>query len=139
MSKSTANTDAQVWFKTHSLPWSCPISTKLSNFGVECIEDHKILLRQEFMDHFYLEKFIVKEKAKLARCELIKEDLSFKNCTTAGVSFEKPPEQRSSTQKMSNYAVCTNNISPVLQNKFIKVTVVKTKEQKKEERKERQR
>jgi hypothetical protein len=92
MSKSTADTDVQVWFKTHGLLWSFPISMKLSNFGVECVEDLKILPRQEFMDLFYLEKFIVKEKAKLARRELIKEDFSFKNCTTAGVSFEKPPE-----------------------------------------------
>ena len=137
MSKSTADTDVQVWFNIHSLPWSCPISTKLSNFGVECVEDLKILPRQEFMGLFYLEKFIVKEKAKLARCELIKEDFSLKNCTTVGVSFEKPPEQRNLTQKMSNHAVCTKNISPLLQNKFIKVTVIKTKEQKREEGKER--
>ena len=51
---------------------------------------------QEFMDLFYLEKLIVKEKAKRAICELAMEDFSFKKCVTAGVLFEKPPVHKTS-------------------------------------------
>ena len=67
MSDATETEFLQDWFAKYGLPWSDNISQKLFDLGVECVEGLNFFPAEVFMDLFCCEKFIVKEKAKLAR------------------------------------------------------------------------
>ena len=73
MSEAKETEFLQDWFAKHGLPCSDEISKKLFDLGVECVEELKFLPAEVFMDLFCCEKFIVKEKAKLARRQLSQE------------------------------------------------------------------
>ena len=70
MSEATETEFLQDWFAKHGLPCSDKISKKLFDLGVECVEELKFVPAEVFMDLFCCKKFIVKEKAKLARQRL---------------------------------------------------------------------
>ena len=81
MSEAIETEFLQDWFANHGLPCSDKISKKLFDLGVEWVEELKFLPAEVFMDLFCCEKFIVKEKAKLACRRLSQEGFNFKKCT----------------------------------------------------------
>ena len=140
MSEATETEFLQDWFAKHGLPCSDKISKKLFDLGVECVEELKFLPAEVFMDLFCCEKFIVKEKAKLARQRLSQEGFNFKKCTMNPPlkneeCYVTPQKKKKS---YSSHAIRQHN-NPRNLEKFIKITVIKTKEQKQEEREERKR
>jgi len=70
------------WFIDHGLPWSQATATNLYDAGIECIEDLKLYPADVFYALFQSEKFIGKQKAKIAYQELANEEFDFKRATT---------------------------------------------------------
>ena len=140
MSEAKETEFLQDWFAKHGLPWSDNVLKKLFDLGMECVEELKFVPAEVFMDLFCCEKFIVKEKAKLARRQLSQEDFNFKKCTmnhplkNEECYVTPPPKKRS----FNSHAIQQHN-DPRNLEKFIKITVIKTKEQKQEEQEERKR
>ena len=86
------------------------------------------------MDLFCCEEFIVKEKAKLARRRLSHESFNFKKCTMNHPlkneeMYSTPPPKKKAFSPHAN----RQHKDPRNLEKFIKITVSKTKEQKQEE------
>ena len=76
----TSDPNVQGWFERHGLPWSDVIATSLSQDGIERVEEMKLLPAARFLALFSSEKFIVKQKAKLAFDDLAVEKFNFARC-----------------------------------------------------------
>ena len=76
----TSDPNVQGWFERHGLPWSDVIATSLSHDGIERVEEMKLLPADRFLALFSSEKFIVKQKAKLAFDDLAVEKFNFARC-----------------------------------------------------------
>lgn len=67
-SSKATDYDVEGWFANHGLPWTTPLSDAMEKWGVECVEHIKLLPRDEFLQIFEEEKFVVKETAKHGTC-----------------------------------------------------------------------
>ena len=63
---SYADPNIEGWYSSHGLPWSGETATKLSELGVECVDDLKCLDRDAVDSLFKDEKPVAKGKVKAA-------------------------------------------------------------------------
>ena len=63
---SYADPNIEGWYSSHGLPWSGETATKLSELGVECVDDLKYLDQDAVDSLFKDEKPVLKGKVKAA-------------------------------------------------------------------------
>ena len=71
---SYADPNIEGWYSSHGLPWSGETATKLSELGVECVDDLKYLDQDAVDSLFKDEKPVVKGKVKVAWKKLEDDD-----------------------------------------------------------------
>ena len=78
-----ADFDVQSWFTRNGLPFSDAVSISLDNWGVECVEQLKMLEKKDFLDMFEEEKFIIKKTAEIVVEALHETPLDLSKCGTS--------------------------------------------------------
>ena len=68
------------WFLARGLPWSESLSEQLNDYCVERVEDLKLFSKEQFVDLFAAQKFIVREKSRLVYGSLMEEKFCFARC-----------------------------------------------------------
>mmetsp|Transcript_28065 Transcript_28065/g.58760 ORF Transcript_28065/g.58760 Transcript_28065/m.58760 type:complete len:365 (+) Transcript_28065:39-1133(+) len=78
-----ADFNIEGWFSSKGLPFTDNVSITLDNFGVVCVEQLKMLPREDFMEMFKDGKFITKKTAELAVDELHSTPIDLSKCGTS--------------------------------------------------------
>ena len=132
------DSDVKGWFLDHSLLWTDEIDKDLSGKGIECVEDLKLLPPEVFYDLFKAGSFTVKEKAKHAHRELMKEKFEFAKCNKhipTKDNIRAPPSSSKAPVKSHNHKMNMNNMGADLTSfPHFSRKVTKTAEEKKADR-----
>ena len=142
----TSDSNVQGWFERRSLLWTDAIAAQLLHDGIERVEEMKLLPDDMFLALFSAKKFIVRQKAKLAFDDLAVEKFNFARCANniplvvGGSPFAISVTSTLKTPMLSSPALQDNKLGHKLMTfpKFSR-TMVKTKEEKELEHKERKR
>lgn len=108
----TTDCNLKKWPLDRGLPWSDTIATDFVEKGIECVEDLKLLPADLFHELFASQKFIVKQKAKMAYRELASEEFDFKRqAKRINLASEKDTDTPSpSAAKKSSQALSPQDI-----------------------------
>eukprot|EP00573_Skeletonema_grethae_P000713 CAMPEP_0201688904 /NCGR_PEP_ID=MMETSP0578-20130828/2576_1 /ASSEMBLY_ACC=CAM_ASM_000663 /TAXON_ID=267565 /ORGANISM="Skeletonema grethea, Strain CCMP 1804" /LENGTH=166 /DNA_ID=CAMNT_0048173377 /DNA_START=69 /DNA_END=569 /DNA_ORIENTATION=- len=126
----------EYWFRSKTLPWNDEIEDFLDDMGVETVEQLKFITKDQWDGLFSTEKKVVQLTAGMVYDKYLNEAVDLKKCATelhlkpaAAASLKKTPAKKAphkddgSSLKMDSFG-------------FTVMKVIKTKEQKKQEKKE---
>jgi hypothetical protein len=126
----------EYWFRSKTLPWSDEIEDFLDDKGFLTVEQLKFITKDQWDGLFSTSKYVVKQTAEKVYNDYLDKEVDLKKCATELHLNLSPPVKKTPAKKAPHK---DDGSSKKMDSFGFTVKVIKTKDQKINEKKERER